>query len=71
MLNDVACMAIDNQIAETFATVRTNQLATGTLTPSLDLFIAAVALAQNFTLVTDNTADFSAIPNLRLVNWLK
>jgi tRNA(fMet)-specific endonuclease VapC len=31
--------------------------------------IAAIALANNLTLVTHNTAEFSRIPNLALADW--
>lgn len=35
----------------------------------LDTLIAAVALAHNLTLVTDNTKHFERVPNLKLENW--
>lgn len=34
-----------------------------------DLLIACVALAHDATLVTRNTKDFQAVPNLKLDNW--
>ena len=34
-----------------------------------DLLIAAIALASNLTLVTDNTGEFSRVPGLRVENW--
>lgn len=37
---------------------------------ALDKLIAAHAVALNVTLVTNNLADFSAYPNLRLENWV-
>lgn len=36
---------------------------------TMDLRIAATALAHGLTLVTNNTQDFIAIANLRLENW--
>jgi tRNA(fMet)-specific endonuclease VapC len=36
----------------------------------MDLLIASVALANNLTLVTHNTADYRNIPGLRLDDWL-
>lgn len=36
----------------------------------LDLFIAAVALVHNLTLVTHNTKDYANIPGLTLEDWL-
>jgi len=38
---------------------------------SNDTFIAAEALAQGATLVTDNTREFSRVPGLLLENWLR
>jgi len=36
-----------------------------------DLLIAAQALALRHTLVTDNTSEFSHVPELALENWLR
>jgi tRNA(fMet)-specific endonuclease VapC len=36
-----------------------------------DLLIAAHALTLEATLVTDNVAEFSRVPGLRLENWLE
>jgi tRNA(fMet)-specific endonuclease VapC len=35
----------------------------------LDLFIAAHALQLNLTLITNNTGEFSRVPDLRVENW--
>jgi predicted nucleic acid-binding protein len=35
-----------------------------------DLFIAATALANDYTLVTHNTRHFSRIPGLKLEDWM-
>ncbi|MEH2182716.1 type II toxin-antitoxin system VapC family toxin [Nostoc sp.] len=35
-----------------------------------DLLIASVALADNYTLVTNNTRHYSRISNLQLENWI-
>ena len=42
----------------------------GTPIGPLDTLIAAHALRLNATLVTNNTKEFSKIPNLKLTNWL-
>jgi len=36
-----------------------------------DLFIAAHALEQDATLVTDNVAEFKRVSGLRLENWVR
>jgi tRNA(fMet)-specific endonuclease VapC len=36
-----------------------------------DLFIAAIALSHEATLVTNNVREFSRVPGLRIENWLE
>lgn len=36
---------------------------------NFDLLIAAAAITNDMTLVTDNTKHFARIPGLKLVNW--
>ena len=42
----------------------------GTPIGSLDTLIAAHALSQQATLVTNNTREFSKVPGLRLEDWV-
>lgn len=37
----------------------------------IDLIIGATALANNFTLITDNLKDFRFIQDLKMENWIK
>lgn len=37
----------------------------------MDLIIGVTALANDFTLVTDNIKDFRFIPKLKMENWIK
>ena len=37
----------------------------------MDLFIAATALVNDYTLVTHNTRHFSRIPGLKLEDWIE
>lgn len=41
----------------------------GQVIGAYDLLIGAHALSENLTLVTNNTKEFSRIPNLSLENW--
>lgn len=70
LLSDVQVLDFDHACAEEFGKVRGALLQQGISVPTTDLMIAAVALVHNFTLVTNNTADFQNIPGLRLDDWL-
>jgi tRNA(fMet)-specific endonuclease VapC len=63
-LNEVEILPIGEKIAEAFARLRANQLDTGRLTPSTDLWIAATAIAHDLTLVTHNT---QVLPDTQLL----
>lgn len=36
-----------------------------------DSLIAGIALSNNMQLVTNNTAHFERVPELKLINWMK
>ena len=67
---EVEVLVYDAACAEVFGAVRGGLLRRGQDVPVPDLLIASVALAHDLTLVTHNTADFAAIPGLRLEDWL-
>ena len=60
----------DDRAAEEYGKVRAHLAALGTPIGPNDLMIAAIALANQMTLVTHNTADYQNIPGLRLDDWL-
>ncbi len=70
MLQDVPLLAVDGQVSHKFGEVRAHQLDQGLYTPDLDLLIAATALVHGLTLATHNGQDFTAVPGLRVVDWL-
>ena len=43
----------------------------GTPIGNYDLLIAAHALFQGLTLVTNNTKEFKRVPDLRIENWIE
>ena len=53
-----------------YAEIRLTLEKAGTPIGPNDLWIAAHALALDFTLVTDNITKFSRVPGLRVENWL-
>lgn len=52
-----------------YAALRAGLERRGQLVGALDTMIAAHALASNAILVTNNTLEFSRVPELRLQNW--
>ena len=70
LLSDVLVLDYDRACAERFGLVRGTLLQQGILINTADLMIAAVALAHNLVLITNNTKDFRNIPGLTLQDWL-
>ena len=68
--NEVEVIDFDADCALVFGQLRAAMLRHGTVTSSIDLLIASVALAHDLTLVTNNTRHFDHIPGLRLADWL-
>lgn len=58
------------EIVPFYAAARVALERKGTPIGSNDLLIAAHALALDLPIVTDNTREFSRVPNLRVENWL-
>ncbi len=59
--------AFDDRCAEEYGRIRA-ALASSPIGPN-DLLIAAIAVANDLTLVTNNTGEFSRVPGLRHENW--
>lgn len=70
LLSDILVLDYDRACAERFGQVRGTLLRRGIAVNTADLMIAAVALAHNLVLVTNNTRDFQHIPSLTLEDWL-
>ena len=56
-------------IMELFADIKTKMYAQAIRIEDMDLFIAATAIYNDLTLVTNNTKHFKNIPLLKLENW--
>ncbi|GAA3995830.1 type II toxin-antitoxin system VapC family toxin [Deinococcus rubellus] len=54
-----------------YGKIRANLTRQGQPIGPLDFLIAATALAQDLTLVTNNTGEFQRVPGLRLEDWTK
>lgn len=59
----------DSAAAEFYGIIRAELEKQGTPIGPYDMQIAAIALANNCTLVTHNTSEFSRIKNLRIEDW--
>ena len=55
---------------KTFGKIRAQLETIGYGLDKMDIFIAATAIANDYTLVTHNTKHFSRIPGLKLEDWL-
>jgi len=67
----VQCIDWNAEAATAYAKMRVEQETTGNPIGSMDMLIAASAIAEEVTLVTNNTAHFSKISGLPLENWVK
>ena len=56
-------------IMEVFADIKTKMYAQAIRIEDMDLFIAATAIYNDLTLITNNTKHFKNIPLLELENW--
>lgn len=59
----------DNDSAYFYGQIRQELTEKGTLVGPNDLCIAAIVLANNGTLITHNTKEFSRIEDLRIEDW--
>ena len=68
-LAPLTILPFDQQASWVYGDLRADLQKRGTLIGSLDTLIAAHALSQQATLVTNNTREFAMVPGLRLENW--
>jgi tRNA(fMet)-specific endonuclease VapC len=61
----------DYNAAIVYGKIRSDLEAQGKPMGPLDNLIAAHALSMGLTLVTNNTREFSRVPNLKVVNWVE
>ena len=62
-------LAYEAAAAEAYGTLRANLARRRKAVGSMDMLIAAHAIAVNLTLVTNNLREFGRIPGLRIENW--
>jgi tRNA(fMet)-specific endonuclease VapC len=69
LFSTVDSLAFDGPAADAFGRLRAHLASRGTPIGPYDLQIAAIALANDLTLVTHNTREFARVPDLRLADW--
>ena len=62
---------LNEGVMEVFADIKAKMLDKGIRIEDMDLLIAATAIYNELTLVTNNTKHFENIPNLKIENWKK
>ena len=62
---------LNEGVMEVFADIKAKMFDKGVRIEDMDLLIAATAIYNELTLVTNNTKHFENIPNLQLENWKK
>ena len=65
-LNQFRSLSFDDEAALIFGELRADLAKKGTPIGAYDLQIAAIALANNLTLITHNTKEFSRISDLKI-----
>lgn len=60
----------DAGCCNTYSKIRNSLEKSGTPIGPMDMLIASICLANNFTLVTNNTKEFKRVSGLKLENWI-
>ena len=68
-LSGVATLQLDARAADEYGRLCAYLQKRGTPIGTMDMLIAAHALSQNLTLVTNNVREFERVPNLKIENW--
>ena len=68
-ISGIAVLAVDAYTARGFGEIKAQLRRQGNLIEDFDLLLAATALANDLTLVTNNTAHFGRVEGLTLDNW--
>lgn len=62
---------LNEGVMDVFADIKAKMFDKGIRIEDMDLLIAATAIYNELTLVTNNTKHFENVPNLKLENWKK
>lgn len=67
----VPSLPFSGEATRRFGEIRAHLARQGTPIGPYDLQIAAIALAADLTVVTNNTAEFERVPNLLCEDWMQ
>jgi len=67
----IPVLTLNAPVDKTYGTIRQHLAATGELIGPNDLWIAAHAITENLTLITDNEKEFNRVPSLSVENWIR
>lgn len=70
VVSRLVILPFDEPAARVFGPLKAELHRHGTPLDEADLRIAAIALANDLTLVTGNVRHFTRVPNLAIENWL-
>ena len=63
------CLPFDEDAAAIYGRLRVDLETSGRMIGPNDTMIAAIALANDATLVTHNVTEFNRVPNLKIEDW--
>jgi tRNA(fMet)-specific endonuclease VapC len=62
-------LQFDDAAAEAYGMIRHTLERAGQIIGPMDMMIAAIAVANDMTIVTHNTSEFGRISDLRVIDW--
>lgn len=71
LLKEINVVDFDENAGKCFGEIKSDLKSKGKIICDSDLFIAATAISNSFTLVTNNESHFKRIEQLELENWVK
>jgi len=69
LFQDFQSLPFDDAAAQEYAVIRADLERKGTPIGPNDLIIAAITRANDLTLITHNTREFSRVPGLKIEDW--
>ena len=71
LMSEINVVDFDAKAGELFGKIKADLKLKGKIINDSDLFIASIAMSNNYTLVTNNEKHFNRIKGLKIENWIK